>query len=740
MVNQPRRNKMLNNYQNYFMYEPYVRERSQPMVIDVDDITIDSFDDYFNGCINILLDAPNTVTEEQILSGKVDISDEDEQYVSSTPIWIDFRGAIKVPLMPVDLLFNLAGWYAIIHIGLSIQPRHIIFDPRYMTRGTIKKFFDTHVIPQVRKRIPNKDINAILDDTSYLFRQADRFSNWLMDTINLEDFIDLMHIDPEFYETLFADLTDVPIEDFKKVGMDITNKAIDIIMRSGDVMPYEHCLAVAFRSKEGINDKQYKEFAHSIGPKPDGNGGVYPIPINTSFINGGVGDPMYYLIDSAAGRIAQILSKINVGDSGAFARLLGLNNTDTFLNYDQTYDCHTRNYELYTVASADHLQRIAGRYYRLHENGVEYNCSIEDTHLIGRQILLRSPMTCDSNAKGHGVCYKCYGDLAYTNNNINIGKMAAEILSSKLTQRMLSAKHLLETAITKLVWTQAFDMFFEIDVNAVKLQDDLDYKSYSIIIDPDDIDMEDKLDYNSDDGDDISGGSSYGVYNEFITKFIVRDNKTKEIYEIHTENFDKMYLSSDFNNIIRRRASASDDNKFVIPLSAISPDDYIFYIVIHNNELSKTMEDLMDIINKNQVTKSMDRHKLLQTFIDTTIKGGLYISAVHCEIILANQIRSSENILEKPDWSTYNADYQILTLNDALNYNQSIVITLMYKSLSKVLYNPLSFKKRGASFIDLFFQENVIDSIADSADIIEGTPDDNHKSLVSPFIKVETTE
>lgn len=731
---------MLTNYHNYFMYEQYVRERSQPMTIDVDAITIDTFDDYFNGCINILLDAPNTISEDDILSGRAEsVSDEDEEYVSHTPIWIDFRGAIKVPLMPVDLLFNLAGWYAIIRTGDAIQPRHIIFDPRYMTRGTIKKFFDNHVIPQVRKRIPNKDINAILDDTSYLFRQADRFSNWLMDTINLRDFIDLMHIDPEFYETLFVDLTDVPIEDFKKAGMDITTKAINIIMKSGDVMPYEHCLAVAFRSKEGINEKQYKEFGHSIGAKPDGNGGVFPIPINTSFINGGIGDPMYYLIDSSAGRTAQILSKINVGDSGAFARLLGLNNTDTFLHHDPTYDCHTTNYQRFHVGSIEHLQRIMGRYYKLQENGIEYNCTTADTHLIGKTILLRSPQTCASFAKGHGICYKCYGDLAYTNNNINIGKMAAEILSSRLTQRLLSAKHLLETSIAKLVWTPGFDEFFELDVNAIKLQDDLDYKAYSIIIDPDDIDMEDKLDYYSDDeGNSSSSGSE--VYNEFITKFVIRHNKSGELFEINTENFDKMYLSSDFNNIIRRKASASDDNKFVIPLSALSPDDYIFYMVIHNNELSKTMEDIMNIINKNPVTKSMDRHQLLQAFVDTTIKGGLYISSVHCEVILANQLRDAENILERPNWEIKDIPYQILTLHDALNYNPSIVITLMYQSLSKVLYNPLSFKKRGVSFIDLFFQEHVTDTISNAADIIDGEPDDLHKSLVSPFIKVETPE
>lgn len=720
------------------MYKPFVTNRSVPMVINIDDITVDTFDEYFNGCINMLLDAPNTITEEDIFTKSTKLSDPEDDilYLSSTSIWIDFRGVIQVPLKAADLLFNLAGWYAVIKLGMDIEPCHIIFDPRYMTRSTIKDYFDMWIIPPVRKIVPIRDLNAILDDTSYLFRQADRFSMWLMDTLNLEDFIDLMKLDPEFYDTLFNDLSDVPIEEFKAAGMDLTKKAMDIILRSGNVMPYEHCLAVAFRSKEGININQYKEFGHSIGPKPDGNGSIYPVPINSSFINGGVGDPMYYLIDSSAGRTAQILSKINVADSGSFARLLGLNNTDTYLHHDPNYDCHTRNYQRYEVKSAQHLKAIYGRYYRLYPDGMEYCCSLGDTFLIGQTILLRSPMTCASNAKGHGICYKCYGDLAYVNNNISVGKISAEIPSSKLTQRLLSAKHLLEAVIKALQWTEGFFQFFEIEGNAIKLQSDIDLKQYSIIIDPDDIDMDDKLDLSNDDDGDPNPSSD--IYNEHITKFTIV-SKSGASYEIHTSEFDKMYLTSDLNNIIRRKASATEDDKFIIPMSAIPTDDYIFYMIIHNNELSKAMEDIINIINKNAVTKSMDKDQLLQAFIDTSIRGNLYIAAVHCEVILSNQIRNAENILEKPDWSIPGIPYQILTLNDALNYNPSIIITLMYQSLSKVLYNPLSFKKRGTSFIDLFFQENVTENLKDVSEIVDGKPDVTGTGLKAPFIKVEET-
>ena len=729
---------MLTNYANYYVYEPFVRNRDQKFTIDIDDINIDTFGDYFNGCMNMFRDAPREIDVSGACSAALfrnyEIPEDDMDYLCHTSMYVNFRGKITVPLKAPDLLFNLAAWYAVIRTGQLVQPRHVLFDPRYMTRATIKGFMDKFIIPQTRKTFNNRDINAILDDTSNLFKQADHFSMYLMDTINLEDNLTLMNIDKEFYDTLHADLSDVPIDDFKKAGMDLTNKAIKIIMNSGNVMPYSHNLAIAFRSGEGINPKQYKEFAHSIGPKPDGNGGVFSVPINASFINGGVKDPLYYMIDSSAGRTAQILSKINVGDSGAFARLLGLNNTDTFLNPDPMYDCHTKNFQKITIASVDHLKRLGGRYYRFNKDGMEYYLDRNDDSLIGKTIYLRSPMTCASNAKGHGICYRCYGDLAYVNRNVNIGKMASEILSSRLTQRLLSAKHLLETVIRKIEWVDDFYRFFEIEGNAVKLQEDIDTRSFSIVIDPDDLDMENRLDFSGGDDDDTE--VSTDTYNEFITKFTIV-SKAGEEMEIHTNDYGKLYLSTTFNNIIRRKAVNRDD-KFVIPMSAIGQDDYIFFLIIHNNELSKTMEELMDIINKNAITKSMDKDQLLQTFLDTTIKGDLMISSVHCEVILSNQLRDTDNVLEKPDWSSINAPYQIYTLNDALKNNPSIIITLMYQSLSKILYNPLSFKKNGTSFIDLFFMENPTEHLKSTTEIIDGSPDtDGKKKLVQGFIKVE---
>ena len=101
----------------------------------------------------------------------------------------------------------------------------------------------------------------------------------------------------------------------------------------------------------------------------------------------------------------------------------------------------------------------------------------------------------------------------------------------------------------------------------------------------------------------------------------------------------------------------------------------------------------------------MDKDTALQNLVDLVIDGGLDIDSVHLETILANQIVSKDNVLKSPNWNDPYEQYRLLTLDHALVNNPSVVVSLLYKDLHKVLYNPLSFSKHAPSFFDLFFCE-----------------------------------
>ena len=703
---------MLNNYKNYGPYAEFVQNGS--CTVKVEDITLMNWDNHFNGILNILRDGIET------------------DFVHKAFITIDFGENKVIELSITDYFFNIIMWYLIIRTGEQIQPKHLFFN-KSITRGTIKKYIDDFFIDVNRKSFTNIELNNIIDDTLMRFAYINEFAFYLANTINLEDDITLMNACPEYNAIIHADLSNIPIEDVKSIGMDLTNKAINYMKNSKQYIGYDHCLADSWRANEGINAKQYKEFAINIGSKPNGQGGVYPAIINKSFLSGGVDDFMAYFIESSTGRTAQIMSKTNVGDSGHFARLLGLNNTDVMLHHDPDYACDTKNLEMITLKNETLFKMYRNRYYRLHPHGMEYKLGPNDKHLIGQTIYVRSPMTCASASRGEGVCYKCYGDLAYANRDINIGKMAAEEISSKLTQILLSAKHLLETKVKKLEWSDRFFDIFEINGNMIKLLPDTNFKGFSLIIDPDSIELENEDDYRRSDYEDGSDDEfNSESYNEYVTEFEVEDPEG-EIYTIHTKGMDKLYISMDLNEIIRKKGEPRN-NKIAIPLGVNDYSDVpLFFIVIHNNELSKTMDELMDILDKNSVTQSMDRNQLLQAFIETIDKGGLNVSGVHCEVILSNQIRNVDDILEKPQWEFPNEPYEILTLNKALTNNPSIVVSLLYQRLSRLLYNPLTFRKDAPSFMDLFFMEKPQEYL-NSAVITPGVKDTmRDENMINPI-------
>ena len=634
--------------------------------INTDMFKTENMSEHFYNILNIMRDMIETEAFREMV---VNV-----QFGSNPELNCNFR----VP----DYYSNLILWQILWMFKLPIEPKHIFFEKSF-TRRAIKNYIDTHFIIPYRVNIDSVAMNNSIDDILRLYTYADEFSLYLANTTNLEDYITLMNKNPEFDAYMHLDISNIPLEEQGRVTMDVTDKIVDIIMAS------DHCLKESFITGEGTNKKQFREFAVSIGSKPNGMGGVFPSPINASYINGGLSDIASLMIESWAGRIAQMLSKTNVGTSGHFARLLGLNNQECTLHEDPHYVCDTKNFQILTVVDEMTLNKLYDRYYRFQPDGEEYKIRRGDTFLLGKTIYLRSPMTCASLARGEGICYRCYGDLAYSNKNINVGKYAAEILSSILTQMLLSAKHLLESKIKKLDWSPEFYNYFVIDGNIICIDDADDdteiRKTFTIAIER----IEQDSDYDDKE------------YNDFVTEFYIIHNGVH--HKIYTQDVDKMYLTHEFMSIIEK--TKPEEDGFIYINSNTVKDTNLFLVIVHNNELTKTLEKIKDTVDKIAVTCTKTRHELLQFMLQEINNGNLNIMSVHCETILANQIRDTEDILERPDWTVRDKTYQNLTLKQALTNNPSLTITLAFEKLGNTLYSPQTFKKRRASFMDLFFME-----------------------------------
>lgn len=652
----------------YGVYKDLTEKGKQ--TIYTKDINASNINDHFYSCINILKDGIETEEVQSMMINVVFVDNED------------------VDLSIFDYIINLMMWQLCTNVEMPIESVHLAFFEN-ITKKNIKEYIDNVFVDKYRKKIPSIRLNQIIDDVIGKFRDFRQFQMYLANTLNLKDTIDLMREYPEFNETVHFDSSNIPLEDVKEKGMEAVNIQVKYIIDS------DHCLRDSFRTGEAVSIKQYKEVAVNIGTKPDGQGSVFPRSINHSFMNGGLSDAVEICIESSVGRVAQILQKTNVGESGAFARNLELNNQNTILNPDPNYICGTRNFEKITIKDKNFLELFDLRYYRESPNGVEKMIHAKrDKHLIGKTLYFRSPMKCASFAHDHGICYRCYGDLAYTNTEVNIGEVASEGLSSKYTQILLSAKHLLESLIIKLEWNLEFYNYFSIAFNTFGLRSDGIFKGKKLKID-EDIKYRDEMDDNT-------------VYNYYINSFIIEESDGTEI-RIHTSNSDNIYLVPEFYDYYEKCKSEqkSDLEQDIVEMDMVKLMDFpcLFIMEMRNNELSRTMDNIEKLIDNNSVIQKYNADNILEEFIDQNLAGSIKMNAVHFEVLLANQIRAADDELELPDWTIPDVPYQMISLSKSLTNNRSIGIRLQSSKIDKALLSPQNKKLHKPASIDLFYME-----------------------------------
>jgi hypothetical protein len=243
------------------------------------------------------------------------------------------------------------------------------------------------------------------------------------------------------------------------------------------------------------------------------------------------------------------------------------------------------------------------------------------------------------------------------------------------------------------------------------------------MIDPDNVSLvseeEDAITFEDEDGNEVYlQDDDIGVYNEYITYFYIK-TPNGDMIKFSSSAQDNLYISTKLNNIIRKKASP-DGGMVNIPLSAIMDDTVLFYIKINNSEISKTMDDIINVINKSAITENMTKDEALQTIVDLVIDGHLTIDSVHLEVILSNQIVDPTDSLKRPNWDIVNPPYQMFTLKHALTNNNSVIVSLLFSDLHKTLYSPLTFSKTAPSFFDLFFCEQPQNYI--SSDLLDKNP------------------
>lgn len=315
-------------------------------------------------------------------------------------------------------LTNIIFWEPLIALdSVDHLDETFIIDPKKISAGYIKSYIDQKIIIPFRNKISNKKLNMIIHDLIFnLSRISTDFNPILGMSISIESFIDVANKNERFNEILHTkvDPSWQPNE-IEEYLHNLMREEIEILKKE------ENDLKPMLNAGAGIKDKQLFEFSGNIGLKPNISGETIPIPINSNLVVGGLNTVSGYFIDSLGGRKSLIMNKSKMGESGAFARRVLLLVSDVHLRKDKKH-CRSITPISIEVKTKKHMERLIGRMYKLpHERNYKV-LTENDTNVIGKKILIKSPITCSSKK---GICECCYGPINYhTNYGLGIGSFA----------------------------------------------------------------------------------------------------------------------------------------------------------------------------------------------------------------------------------------------------------------------------------------------------------------------------
>jgi len=572
------------------------------------------------------------------------------------------------------VLVNLLLMKSLVKTGVKVDTTDL-YNYESVTESNLAKYFNK-ILRQCRETslTDYEEIRVLIGETLNEMSDLSGELNVLAgNSVSFYDFVRLYSDDEEFKAIMNQDLSDRiqfnEIED----KFDNLSKTIEDYFtknKNTDLHPF-------VISGTGINKKQITQAMGFIGLKPDIDGNVIPVAISDNYIRG-LSNYENYFINCKGTRKALITNSKMVRKSGYLTRKLSLAMVDRYHDNDLV-DCGTEHFVIYNIENQKKLSSINGRhYYELNDNG-EKSSELKtikptDTSLIGKRIGLRSPVTC----AGKHVCRTCYGsELSEVNRDLNTGLISVLLLTNPLTQRLLSAKHLLTTNTDKVEWGPKFLEYFSVNMNSIYLTD----PDQTIILNK---------------------------------KFIIDDDEEEE--QVYIQQFDinignkklleykspvKLFLSEEALDTIYK--TDKDETKVVIKNNVLE-DEPMFTFLVKNNELTKSLQQILDLIESSDHLEVKTYHEMVNMFNDLLIENGMnFINSVHAEMIISVLVREKETE-KKLDFSKKQLDdYHLVRVTKAV-MNGPLSVSMAFERVNEQLIDLNTYEKDEDSLMDYLYR------------------------------------
>ena len=552
----------------------------------------------------------------------------------------------------------------------SPVPKEFVYSKPYIDGKSLTAHFDA-IIQKFKDE--NDDYEALSKSIAKSIRDLSELSGkvnaMVGNTVSLYDLARTCRENPEVKDLVNTNIPEnLEFHEIETYVSERTSRLVELLKADK-----KSVFSGPLNSKTGINLQQFAQMFVSLGLKSDLYGNIIPEVVNTNLLRGFRNVRDYY-INSLSARKALILSHGNVRESGYLTRKLSLLVIDSGMDYSLE-SCDSRHHLRFTVDSEKTLARLEGRVMVV--DGKSVPVDVSDASLIGKEISLKSPVTCN----GPKVCRECYGpDLAKLNQKVHCGILAVLILTNMLTQRLLSAKHLLSTKSKKTKWPEGFKRLFVINKNS------------------------------------ISPAEGVPEGSRLIFRLSKEETDSKEsVYKVNKwrvvgpgEN-DSMLVKLDLSFMPTPEFLAGLPTekgkfrpKYSVPLSSLKPGVPIFWMNTENTELSLILKKILKLIeSKDHLEAGDDIAAVYLKFIQLLNDSGLGINSVHVEMILRELVRDVSKPNHRPDFSSKKPpEYRVLRVTDAVIRSPSVSVGLVFERIKAQLVDLDTYKKDTYSIVD----------------------------------------
>jgi hypothetical protein len=155
--------------------------------------------------------------------------------------------------------------------------------------------------------------------------------------------------------------------------------------------------------------------------------------------------------------------------------------------------------------------------------------------------------------------------------------------------------------------------------------------------------------------------------------------------------------------IKEKEADYNQETDTYIVSAKVFGEDPVFTFQVKNNELTKSLEQIVDLIETVDHLGVKTYHEMATKFSDLILENGLAMDSVHAEMIVSNLVRDAETG-KRLDFSKKSLDeYKLIRVTNSV-MDAPLSVSMAFERLDEQLVDLDTYEKDGVSLMDHLYK------------------------------------